>query len=38
MVPLSEGKPVLREKKMSDGANPYAGLIADANGDLFGTT
>ena len=22
----------------SDGANPYAGLIADANGDLFGTT
>jgi hypothetical protein len=22
----------------SDGANPYAGLIADANGNLFGTT
>ena len=22
----------------SNGANPYAGLIADANGDLFGTT
>ena len=22
----------------SNGANPYAGLTADANGDLFGTT
>jgi uncharacterized repeat protein (TIGR03803 family) len=28
----------LEEEKLSDGALPQAGLIADAEGDLFGTT
>ena len=27
-----------RQRLLAHGANPFAGLIADANGDLFGTT
>ena len=37
-APMGPTMNVLASFNRSNGANPYAGLVADANGNLFGTT